>query len=130
MADAVVVDASAVVDLLAGTEAAPAVADRLAGCGWHAPAHLDAEVLGAFGRMHRGGRLGEDAVEAGLGVLAVAPITRHRLGELLAGAWRRRHALRLVDGLYVELAETLGIPLLTTDAALARASAVAEMISP
>lgn len=49
-----------------------------------------------------------------------APFTRHALPDLLTGAWQRRDALRLVDALYVELAERLRIPLVTSDARLAR----------
>ena len=40
-----------------------------------------------------------------------------------------RKVLRLVDALYVELAEVLGVALITTDAALGRASDVAEVIA-
>jgi predicted nucleic acid-binding protein len=47
---------------------------------------------------------------------------------MLPGAWGRRANLRLVDALYVELAEVLGAPLVTTDAALAAAVNVAELI--
>jgi predicted nucleic acid-binding protein len=40
----VVVDASVLVDLLAGTDYAPSAKSRLAGTVMHAPAHLDAEA--------------------------------------------------------------------------------------
>ena len=54
----VVIDASAMVDLLARTEDRHrAVRARLAHTVMHAPAHLDAEVLSALGRMHRSGVL-------------------------------------------------------------------------
>jgi predicted nucleic acid-binding protein len=48
-------------------------------------------------------------------VLAAAPITRHAVGDLLFGAWARRHRLRLADALYVDLAAQLDCPLVTTD---------------
>ena len=99
------------------------------GCELHAPAHLDAEVLSALGRLHRAGELAAAAVTATLGELAAAPIHRHPLAGLLSGAWEARDQLRLVDALYVELAGSLGsLPLLTTDERLARASALAEFI--
>jgi predicted nucleic acid-binding protein len=125
----VVVDASVLVDLLAGTDyAAPAKA-RLGGTVLHAPAHLDAEVLSALGRLHRAGELTPPEVEAGLTALAEVPLTRHAVIELVPGAWVRRAEVRLVDALYVELAARLRAPLLTTDHRLARACTLAESIT-
>jgi predicted nucleic acid-binding protein len=127
--DSLVIDASVMVDLLARTSLARAVSDRLRGSAWHAPAHLDAEVLSALGRLERGGRL--NAVEAADGLLALSelPIERHAVSPLLLGAWTLRHELRLVDGLYVELARQLGLRLITTDQRLARATPIADAIS-
>jgi predicted nucleic acid-binding protein len=95
----------------------------------HAPAHLDAGVLSALGRLQRAGQLAEPVTANLLDALAAAPIERHPLPNLLAGAWARRDDHRLVDALYVELAATLGrLPLLTSDARLARNCALAELI--
>lgn len=102
---------------------------RLRGCELHGPAHLDAEVLSALGRLRRAGELDADAVSGALTELAVAPIARHHLASLLAGAWSARERLRLVDALYVELSHTLGVPLVTVDARLARATATAQVIT-
>ncbi len=129
MAEAVVVDASAMVDVLAGTALASAVGAGFRGRTLHAPAHFDAEILSALGRLHRGGRLTERQVATRLGRLAAAPVHRHPLAPLLAGAWRRRHNLRLVDAFYVELAEALqAIPLVTTDRGLAAAAPNCQLI--
>lgn len=49
--------------------------------------------------------------------------------SLLDGAWRRRHNLRLVDALYVELATQMDAPVITTDAGLAAASSSAELVT-
>lgn len=96
----------------------------------HAPAHLDAEVLSAIGRLQRAGDILVSVAEALLKELATAPIRRHPLAGLLSGAWAARDQFRLVDGLYVELAGSLGsIPLITTDARLARRCELAELIS-
>lgn len=111
----VVVDASAVVDLLLANELGQAVGRRLAGQRLHAPAHLDAEVLSALGRLHRAGDLHADEVETKLASLTSAPITRHPVDGLTLGAWARRHRLRLVDALYIQLAVTLGCEVVTTD---------------
>lgn len=128
VAERVVVDASALVDVLVGATHADAVRDRLRGRAWHAPAHLDAEVLSALGRLHRAGRIEPSEVEDRLGVLASMPVEREGLPSLLVGAWGRRSDLRLVDALYVELADRLDAPLVTTDRRLARATPLAEAI--
>jgi predicted nucleic acid-binding protein len=93
----------------------------------HAPAHFDAEVLSALGRMQRAGVLTVAQIDAALDELLQAPVTRHDLTPLLVGAWARRDTLRLTDAFYVELAESADLVLLTTDQRLARAwpSAVA-----
>lgn len=113
-----VLDASALVDVLLGNSIGRAVRNRVGGNGLHAPAHIDAESLSAFGRLHRAGDLSSSEVDAMLADLAAAPIQRHALAPLLPGAWSRRDRLRLVDSLYVELAETLRLPLVTTDTRL------------
>jgi predicted nucleic acid-binding protein len=127
--DPVVVDASAMVEALIGSEIGTKVRLRLRGSELHAPAHLDAEVLSALGRLHRAGELDVASVSAGLGELAVAPVHRHPLAGLLAGAWAARDQLRLVDALYIELSNSLGLTLVTTDGRLARASSVAELVT-
>ncbi len=123
MAEAVV-DASAIVDLLLDNELGDAVQRRLAGHALHAPAHLDAEVLSVLGRLHRAGDLEAGDVETRLQALAAAPIHRHNVSSLLIGTWARRHQLRLVDAVYVQLAVSLDHPLVTTDPRLHAAPAV------
>jgi predicted nucleic acid-binding protein len=114
MAD-VVIDASALVDLLLGGAFGEAVALRIAHHGLHAPAHLDGEALSALGRLHRAGFVDAGDVEVMLSRLVVAPIVRHSLDALVMGAWGRRDNLRLADALSVELAQSLAIRLVTTD---------------
>lgn len=127
MAD-LVVDASAMVDLLLGNELGSAVHRRLTGHALHAPAHLDAEIFSAMGRLHRAGDLAAADVESGLDALAAAPITRHDLRGLVAGAWARRHELRLADALYVHLAALIRVPLVTTDRRL-HAAPLVEVVT-
>ncbi len=126
--DTLVVDASAIVEALLGTDTGLSARGLMRGKRLHAPAHLDAEVLSALGRLHRAGELEETTVVAALAQLAAAPIARHALAALLAGAWQRRASFRLLDGLYVELAESLSSALLTSDARLARSTARAELV--
>jgi predicted nucleic acid-binding protein len=94
----------------------------------HAPAHIDAEVFSALGRMHRAGDLSSGKVGSALARLATMPLQRHPLTDLLAGAWARRHDLRLVDAVYVELAVRLKMSVLTTDPRLARACPFVEAV--
>lgn len=126
--ESLVVDASAIVDLLLRTALAIAVEVRLRRGTLHAPAHLDAEVLSALGRLHRAGQLTDAQVDERLEILASATIERHHLPGLLPGAWNRRHTLRLVDALYIELADQLETRLVTTDARLAGSTDVAELV--
>lgn len=128
--EALVIDASALVEALLGTDLGVAVRERMRGHELHAPAHLDAEVLSALGRLHRAGELQAAGVSAALGALAVAPIHRHPLEPLLLGAWERHENQRLVDALYTELATSLqSLPIITTDARLARSDEHAELIA-
>jgi predicted nucleic acid-binding protein len=129
VAEAVVLDASAAVEALLGSITGLAVRQRMRATQLHTPAHLDAEVLSALGRLHRAGDVPAGVVTTGLTELATAPIVRHPLPGLLPSAWQMRDQLRLVDALYVALSEQLGARLLTTDARLARGSGSAELVS-
>ncbi len=129
MPERVVLDASVLVDLAVGGVPATAAAGRLRGGNLHAPAHLDAEVLSALGRLHRAGHLSARQVATRLAWLAGAPIERHPLASLLAGAWHRRTHLRLADALYVELAEAISATLITTDARRAAADPGADLVT-
>jgi predicted nucleic acid-binding protein len=124
----VVVDASVLVDLLTGTRQATAIKTRLRGTLLHAPAHMDAEVFSAVGRMSRAGEVSAEVANGALEQTTALPVTRHPVSDLVMGAWARRDALRLVDALYLELAARLNAPLLTTDQRLARASGIVEAL--
>ncbi len=129
MADRLIVDASAMVDLFVGSPHGVAIRARLRGHDLHVPAHFDAEVFSVLGRLERAGTLTASQVKARIERLEAAPMNRHLLAPLLSGAWKRRHNLRLVDALYVELAHQLETSIITTDAGLAAASSAAELIT-
>lgn len=128
MAERVVVDASAMVDLLVGSLPAASVRERLHGRELHVPAHFDAEVLSALGRLHRAGRLSARQAAVRIRRVAEAPMERHPLAPLLAEAWKLRHNLRLLDAIYVVLARRLEAPVVTTDAGLAAVSSAFEQL--
>jgi predicted nucleic acid-binding protein len=128
LAEALVLDASAAVEVLLGSPTGLAARHRMRGNQIHAPAHLDAEVLSALGRLHRAGDIPAGDVTKRLTELARAPIARHPLPGLLTAAWQMRDRLGLVDALYVALSEQLGTRLMTTDARLARRCEMAELV--
>lgn len=118
----IVVDASALVELLLGTKAGVGVRKRLAGAQVvHTPELVDAEVLHVLRRwLHRdmiSGAVAEQAVAE----LGEFPITRHGHSVLRDRAWALRERCSAYDAMYVALSEALGAELLTGDARLARA---------
>lgn len=121
MADRVVVDASAMVDLLLGSERSELIRASLDRRSLVAPAHFDVEVMSAIGRLQRSSDLTEDGARIRVERLATSPIERVPVAHLLLGAWARRDNTRLADALYIELADELDTVVVTTDLRLARA---------
>jgi predicted nucleic acid-binding protein len=79
--EAVALDASAMVDLLPGRSVASPIRLRLRDIAIHVPAHFDAEVVSALGRLSRGGQLTDGDVAELLGTLLRAPFARHQLQD-------------------------------------------------
>jgi predicted nucleic acid-binding protein len=123
-----VVDASVFVDLAILRRGWPSIADALAGAVLHAPAHVDVEVMSALGRLARAGTMSAPQARAALDRFLGAPITRHELPDLVPGAWVRSDQLRVTDALYVELAAALQVRVVSTDARLARASDLVDLV--
>lgn len=126
--ECLVVDASALVDVLVGSPNSGRVVEALRGAELHAPAHFDAEILSALGRLERSGHLSARQVASRLDRVANSPIVRQPLPPLLPGAWSRRSNLRLVDALYVELASQLDTHVASTDHGLSRASSLVKLV--
>ena len=123
-AQLVVVDASVVVEVLRRSHHGDAVAARMRGTTLAAPAHLDAEVLFALGRLARAGEAGPARVTWALDRLVRLPVERFPLAPLVQRAWELRESIALRDGIYVACAETLSATLLTVDGRLARSAPV------
>jgi predicted nucleic acid-binding protein len=117
-----VIDASALVEVLTLSDVGLEVMDRLIASsgGLHAPSLIDVEVAHALRRLVRAGTV--DASSAGLAIedLRDYPLKRWDHRELLSGAWALRQHISSYDAMYVALAEKLGAPLLTLDLPLAR----------
>lgn len=116
-----VVDASAVLEVLLNTPAAARVAARLfvPGETLHAPHLLDLEVAQVLRRYALAGELDSRRGREALDDLADLPLTRYPHGLFLSRIWELRRNVTAYDAVYVALAEALAAPLVTRDAALA-----------
>jgi predicted nucleic acid-binding protein len=118
----IVLDASAVVDLLASADRETALVERVRVDGdLHAPHLVDIEVAQALRRLAASGSLSSDRATDALGDAALLPIVRYPHLALVERAWELRHTLGIYDGVYVALAEMLEVPLVTCDARIGRA---------
>jgi predicted nucleic acid-binding protein len=127
----IVLDSSALVDVLVDQEHSGWLLDRMQSGEVLAPAHQPAEVLSAIARMQRAGALTQDKARDALAAAMalqqqlVVPSASH-----VQRAFDLRERIRVVDGLYVALAEERGVPLLTTDQRLVRADPPCEVLAP
>jgi predicted nucleic acid-binding protein len=118
-----VVDASAVVELLLHTALGGRVAERLGEEALHAPQLLDIEVVSVVNRLTNAGKLsGPEAAETLATYLALG-VQRHDHEPLLGRIHELRGNFTAYDAAYVALAEGFGAPLLTCDAKLGASAA-------
>ncbi len=118
----IVIDASAVLELLLQTKLADRLMERALGSeeSLHAPHLLDIEVAHALRRLVQQNAITNDRAEQVLEDFSQLLIERHGHQPLTARIWQMRESLTAYDGAYVALAEALEAPLLTCDAKLAR----------
>jgi len=117
----IVVDASALLEILLRTPAAERVERRLFAAleTLHAPHLLDVEAAQVIRRY---AALGELEVERGriaLEILADFPLRRYGHSVFLPRIWDLRNNVTAYDAVYVALAEALEAPLVTCDRRLA-----------
>jgi predicted nucleic acid-binding protein len=120
----IVMDASAMVEVLLRTPDAKAIEARLFEYRQtlHAPHLIDVEVAHAVRRYAISGQIGGERGRAALAILADLPLTRYPHRFLLPRIWDLRHNLTAYDAVYVALAEALRAPLITRDHHLAGAA--------
>ena len=120
----IVVDASALLEVLLRTPTAPAV-ERLLFASQqtlHAPHLLDVEVAQVIRRYAANRDIDSERGRMALADLADLALLRYPHDFLLPRIWSLRNNLTAYDAAYVALAEALGAPLLTRDRRLAAAS--------
>jgi predicted nucleic acid-binding protein len=116
----IVVDASALLEVLLRTALAPTLEARLfGGETLHAPHLLDVEIAQVIRRYERNGALTAARGREALDDLADLRIERYPHHPFLARIWSLRANASAYDASYLALAEVLGVPLLTTDRRLA-----------
>ncbi len=129
-----VVDASAVTDLLLGRPGADAVAEHLRDHEFdlHAPHLLDLEVLNALRRVVAAGDASAARAAEAIDDLRALPVERHRHDVLVPRIWELRENLSAYDAAYVALAEAIAdepATLVTADARLARATGALSRVA-
>lgn len=122
-----VVDASAIVEILLARRGASQVAEHISNDGGalHAPDLLDVEVLHSIRRQVVAGGTSAARAEEALAMLSTLRLERTGHEILLARAWSLRENFTAYDAVYLALAEILsdqGAALLTADGRFARAA--------
>lgn len=121
-----VLDASAVAELLLGRPSAPAIEGHLIAHGFdlHAPHLLDVEILSVIRRVVASGHATRERGEQAIDDLLALPVERYPHDVLVRRAWQHRQNFSAYDATYLSLAEALApapVPVLTADKRFARA---------
>jgi predicted nucleic acid-binding protein/plasmid stability protein len=127
----IVVDASAVVELLLNTPRAAGVRQVLSRVREaHAPELLEPEALGAVRRWLARGWIASEAAEQAVREMGELALVRHGHAPLRARVWALRDRCSTYQACYVALAEALDARLLTADVRLSRAAAGLVAVIP
>lgn len=120
----IVVDASALLEVLLRTPRGAAIETRLFDTvqALHAPHLLDIEIAQVIRRFTLAREIDTDRAQAALDDVTGLPILRHPHGFLLPRVWALRNNFSAYDAAYVALAEVLDATLLTHDRHLATAA--------
>jgi predicted nucleic acid-binding protein len=117
----IVLDASAALEFLLGTDAGIRVGDRVGQPDetLHAPHLLDLEVANALRRWVLQGRVSVGRARAALDDLRDLPVIRYPHDILLPRIWELHSNASAYDAAYLILGETLASPVVTCDARVA-----------
>jgi predicted nucleic acid-binding protein len=123
-----VVDASALAELLLGRPPADAVAAAVQAHDFdlHAPHLVDVEILSALRRVVAAGHASPARADEALADFLDLPLQRYAHEQLVPRIWSLRENFSAYDAAYVALAEVVaeeGVPVVTADSRLARAAA-------
>lgn len=118
----IVVDASALVEILLNTEVGRRIDAAIGAHEMSAPELLDSEVCSVLARLERAGELAAHRVDTAVADLALAPVDRFPHVPLLNRVRHLWHNISAYDAWYVALAESLDCGLVTIDRRLARAA--------
>jgi predicted nucleic acid-binding protein len=129
----IVVDASALLEVLLRTPLGEAIESRLFDRSQtlHSPYLLDIEVAQVIRRFAMMREIEAERAQAALDDFIGLPIWRHPHGFLLPRVWALRNNFSAYDAVYVALAEVLDATLLTHDrrlAVAARRHAMVELV--
>ncbi len=119
----IVLDASAILEVLLATPSASSVLSRLSAPGetLHAPHLLDLEVLQVLRRYAANGDITVERAHQAVADYLDFPILRYAHEVLALRIWQLRDNLTAYDGAYVALAEALAAPVVTRDRRMAAA---------
>lgn len=124
----IVVDASAMTELLLQTDLGTRVERRLLRDeDLHAPHLLDVEVLSALRRLVRTGEIASERAEDAIDDLQLLRLARHGHEDLLPRVWELRDNVTAYDAVYVALTEALDATLVTCDRGLGAATSAARI---
>ena len=117
----IVVDASAILEVLLQTPVASRVSHRIFAAGetLHVPHLLDLEVAQVLRRYFHFGMITADRGDEALADLSDLPLNRYPHFVILPRIWQLRHNLTAYDAAYLALAEVLDATLVTRDRAFA-----------
>lgn len=122
----IVLDASALVELLLDTVAGRRIATLIAdpALAVHVPHLVDVETTSVLRRFAREGVIREEEAAAAIEDLLALDLQRHSHEGLLQRACQLRKNLTVYDAVYVALAEAVGATVVTCDGRLGRASGI------
>jgi predicted nucleic acid-binding protein len=126
----IVLDASALVELILDTPTGQLVATRISDPaeGLHVPHLADVEVAQALQRYVREGAIDAEAALIALDDFRALDLQRHAHEPLLERVWELRVNLTAYDAVYVALTNVLDGVLLTCDGPLSRAPGLAGRV--